>query len=549
MKAGFICIMGTVLSLAALAFSADDRQARHDQRLADLIANRGSPPTPPRSDRSPLLASDDDILISHSVAPARFSQDRPRVTAVADRGWWVAWDDDRAGSRKIYRQRFDTLGNRLGENELMAGSTAGSNYVDARLGVDTLGRVFFAFRDQTHGGIYAARYAADGSVEWTLHLVNDTSLNSFAGPFDMTVFPDGQMIVVWENYSALGPTIDMKLYSPAGTTLVGPVTVNSDGGSANRWVPSVAAAPGSGFLVVWEDYRHGQADIYARQFTGAGNPVGSDFTIVPPPHSTSAQYSPEVTYSPKDRYVIGWVDLRQGQEIYLQRYDQITGLIGENQLISSGHEQVLNRDLDLTVSVGSQLNVIWSASGADNSIQHLKLDSGLVPAGLPRVLNLTDLGQRWAPSASLDEAGNMTLAWTESVDDDPDIAVMLFDSEGNRRLSEEAVANDDEQGAHSVAPGIIPTSHWWNLVCFSDRRFDPGDIFVRTVSNAGLTPTPEVKVNQDAGAASRRSQPWRPPLRKRWWSGTTVARWAASRGRGSTVGSVQHWAISSTASF
>jgi len=494
------------ISLLVLIFGrsvlADwDRPNEHARLLSGLDLSRRGAPAAPEGQAVLASAAGEDIRISLSVSPARFDHDHARMVQTTGRDWWVVWDDDRQGSRKVFRQRYDSTGVTLGANELIAGSSIGADYTDPRLTRDTLGRIYFSWRDQTGGMIFLSRYAADGSVDWAPLLVNDTSLNSFAGPFDMTVFPDGQVVMVWEDYSALGSTIQTRLFSPSGTPLLGPKQVNSDGGSVSHWAPAVACASGSGFLVCWEDYRNGQADIYARQYTGSGSEVGSDFSVVPPPADVAAQYSPRVTYSVKDRYVIGWTDLRLGQEIYLQRYNQTTGLVGANQQVSSGHAMVLNRDLDLSSAASGKTHVVWSASGADNSIQSLLLDSGLVPAGLPEVINLSTTGQRWAPAAAFGRSGDWSVAWTEAVNDNPNIAMALFTASGTRRPTGELVVNDETLGAHSIWPQIVATTGWWNLVAYVSERYDRGDVFVRLVSNAGNVSGAEARVNQDAGSS------------------------------------------------
>ncbi|MEW5795271.1 MAG: hypothetical protein AB1772_02820 [Candidatus Zixiibacteriota bacterium] len=487
------------LQLTRSATADVEHRLSHDQRLSGLDLNRRGQPVLLAAASALAAANGDDFRISLSVSPARFDQNRGRVVQIADRDWWVVWDDDRMGSRKIFCQRYDSLGTPRAGNELLASSSIGADFADPRLALDTLGRIYFSWRDQTGGMIFVSRFAADGSPDWGPVLVSDTSLSGFAGLLDMAVFPDGQIVMVWEGYSALGSTIQMRLYSAAGLSLVGPVQVNTDGGSVNHWAPTVACAPGSGFVVSWEDYRSGQADIYARQYTGAGSAVGSDFALVPPPANTANQYSPRITYSTKDRYVIGWTDHRQGQEIYLQRYNQTTGLVGSNQLISSGLGSVLNRDLHLSASTSGRIHALWSASGADNSIESLMLDSGMAPSGLPAVVNMNALGQRWAPSAAFGRSGHYAVAWTESADDDPDIALMLYEASGNRRLGAELMANDDSQGAHSVSPRILTTTDWWNLVAWVDRRNDEGDIFVRVISHAGDFLGGEARANQDVG--------------------------------------------------
>jgi hypothetical protein len=439
-----------------------------------------------------------DIVISESVAPARFTQDDVSLQAYSD-GWITLWTDDRLGSEKVFLQLIDSQGQLSGTNQLIAGSASGTNYVDAKLRVDSQGRLHVYYRDRNEGLIIGARFASDLSIDLAAFLVNDTSFESFAGPFDFDIYPDGRTVVVWENYSPLGNTVEMEIISASGISEIGPSPVNSDGGSASHWVPAVAVKPGAGYLVVWEDYRNGRADIYARLFNGSGVPLGSDFTLVPTPHDLASQFVPEVAYLGADGYVIGWVDQRAGQEIYIQQYDPNAGLVGGNLLISAGDLVSGNWGLDLTVMPSGRLFASWASFGAQNSIVSLKFDPGVVPLGLPVPQNMSLTGRRWAPSVSFSQLDRYSVAWTEFVDDDADIHFMIFDSAWTRLLTGELLVNDDLQGAVSDDPVVTPTSNWWNLVAFSDRRNDAGDIYIQALDNGGNLPSANMRINQDIG--------------------------------------------------
>jgi hypothetical protein len=501
MNCKVLSILGLVL-LPTIALSLD-RAAEHQARLTGLNLSTRALMAEARPEIVSTALAFSETLVSLSLSPARFEQDRAQVVRLTNGGWLAAWDDNRQGSRKIFWQRFDSLGNRATPNVLVAGSTIGNDYVDPRLVRDTLNRIYLFYRDQTAGMIYGQRYTSDLQLDLATFLVNDTSGSAFAGPFDMAVFPDGQMAVVWEEYSGVGSTIALRLYLSTGNSLAGPLTVNSDGGAAQHWVPAVAVAPGSGLVVAWEDYRNGQADIYACQFDGAGIAVGSDFALVPPPSNAYDQYAPDVTYSAKDKYVIGWTDKRQGQEIYLQRYSQTTGLVGSNVRISGGDTLVTNSDLNLTVSNGNKTMASWADFGITNRILGLKLDSGLVPTGggNPVARNMSGVGRRWSPAAAFGASDNYAVAWTEYVDGQADIHMMIFTSADARRLGQEIVINDDSIGAPSTEPFVVATGEFYSLVLYTSQRHDAGDIYLRSMTRIGTFMTSEWTVNQDTGSS------------------------------------------------
>ncbi|RME42024.1 MAG: hypothetical protein D6791_18740, partial [Chloroflexi bacterium] len=83
--------------------------------------------------------------------------------------------------------------------------------------------------------------------------------------------------------------------------------------------PTVAAgAPGQGFLVVWQDARDGDWDVYGQRVSAAGRLLdvsgapGADPRLNTPLAAGSGdQYMPDVAYSPdSDLYLTVWVDVR-----------------------------------------------------------------------------------------------------------------------------------------------------------------------------------------------------------------------------------------------
>ncbi len=444
-------------------------------------------------------ASAADLRISEILSPAHFTQENVSLARTKDNQWIAVWQDERLGSLKIFLQRIDSLGSPSGANQLMAGSSTGADLVDPKLAVDTLGRIHFFYRDRTNGLLYGSRYTSALAVDLAPYLVNDTTNGAFAGLYDVDIYPDGRLVVVWENYDISGNTIKMRIYSNTGSSVIAPATVNSDPATNAHWAPSVAVQPNSGYLIAWEDYRSSDADIYARQYTGAGVAVASEFTIVPPLAADSAQYTPQVVFSTSAQYTIGWLDLRAGQEVYLQTFNPTTGLVGGNILASSGNGSLAAWDIDLAVAPNGTPLAIWASYGADISIVSRRFSSGLAPLTGIIELNMGTVGRRWGTSARFFSANKYGVGWIEFVGEDADIAFMQFDSLGNKLIVQERTLNDDTQGAPANRPAIAAVEDWYNLILFADRRTDAGDVFLQAVTHNGTLLGPNRKLNVDAG--------------------------------------------------
>jgi hypothetical protein len=501
------CVIFAVLFLLGNSSYASEREDRHAARFDDWPMSESRPVG---GSGRPVVAGAalalDEVLLSESVAPSRFDQKNVDIARLADGSFLMAWDDNRDGARKIYWQRLSSSGQAIGANVQVAGATNGNSYVEPIIKSDNLNRIYLYYRDRTSGIVYGSRFFADLSVDQTPFAVNDTSQNSFAGLFDVDVYPDGRAVAVWEDYSLGGSIIAARIIGSGGTFVTAPMMVNADGGSVSHWVPSVAVEPSAGFLVSWEDYRNGNADIFAQLYSGAGAMIGSNFALVPTPHNTAEQYAPHVAFLTSNRYVISWLDQRSGQEVYLHEYNTNSGLVGANTLVSGGDPLESAWDIDLAVAPDGPLLVSWASFGSLSRIMSVRFDLSMNPIGLPGVRNLSPDGQRWAPSARFLADSGYVLSWTEVISDNNDISLMAFDTLGTRLLPAEVTVNDDALGAVSSQPSLAIVTSWYNLVTYTDQRRDLGDIFLRAFSNALSPVHPSQRVNQD-GAGVLQTQP------------------------------------------
>lgn len=492
-----------ILSVSASAF---DRKSIHEARFdADISINRTYENSLKNSDIR-AAQSADDILVSESYAPAKFNQDNGDIAQINDSTILAVFSDNRDGSLKIFGQLIKTDGQFIGSNFIVTGSDNGSDYVDPKIETDQSGNIFIFFRDRSSGLILGTRYLSDLTVDLSTFLVNDTLNNAYAGPYDFSIYNDGKFVVVWEDYSNSGSLIKMKIYGDNGLLISGPITVNNDGGSSSHWVPAVEVDNNGNILVVWEDYRSAQADIYAQLFDGSGLEIGSEFALIPSPANLANQYAPEIIQTGPLRFIIGWVDQRSGQEIYGQVYSVVTGLVGSNSIISSDDTLLVNWNLDFCSDDNNMISASFASFGPENLISLQPIDSVLNKMSSLKNLNINNDGQRWQPALNLNDDGTYSAVWSQVLSNNSDIMVNFFQSDFTPILSSELTVNDDLIGAPSSSPSVCASSDWYKLVAFSDKRNDGGDIFVQAVSNSGLKINSNIKVNQD-NASNLQSDP------------------------------------------
>ncbi|HDL02141.1 MAG TPA: T9SS type A sorting domain-containing protein, partial [candidate division Zixibacteria bacterium] len=123
-----------------------------------------------------------------------------------------------------------------------------------------------------------------------------------------------------------------------------------------------------------------------------------------------------------------------------------------------------------------------------------------IPFGNKIVKNSSSTGRRWQPSLNFNASNEYMLSWSEFAVDNSDIHLNIFDDSHNSILSNELKANDDSLGAISINPQMAVSTDWYNLIVFEDRRNDAGDIYIQTISNAGIRLYSNIKVNQDNDA-------------------------------------------------
>lgn len=360
-----------------------------------------------------MLDQNGNMIGGEFVVNSNLTQNQynPHVAAFNGGGFivtWMGWNS--VGSKALLAQRFDNNGAKIGaEIDVFVSTNIGTSW---RPTVTTFANdgflVTWAGADADSYGIIAQRFDDSGSAIGSSYTVNDTTAGDQKSPSG-TSLEDGKYLIVWEGKGSSDTYgIYAKAYNTDGTVAETEFLVNSNT-FGNQERPQVVALNDGGFVVFWRS-------------VSANDVIGD----------------------------AGWA-------IAGQRYDAQFNKTGEEFVINSWHTKTLDADqflLSATVLDDGKLLVSWqsdaSPSASGNYYEGISVQifdpTGTVntegqwigndtvnPVGDEILVNTTISNDEGAPTIATLQNGNFVVAMG---DGNNDIAIQIFDADGNKISSE-----------------------------------------------------------------------------------------------------------------
>ncbi|MBB3713010.1 VCBS repeat-containing protein [Limimaricola variabilis] len=312
-----------------------------------------------------------DVQVNTTTAD---NQQFSAVAALADGGWLVTWSSYfQDGSHwGIYAQRYAADGTTVG-GEVRVNTTTAENQIFSDVAALADGGWLVTWssyaQDGSGWGIYAQRYAADGTTVGGEVQVNTSTMSSQQYS-DVEALADGGWLVTWSSYAQDGSGwgIYAQRYAADGTTVGGEVQVNTT--TANHQIYSdVAALADGGWLVTWSSHNQDGSDwdIYAQRYAANGTAMGGEVQINT--NSVSGQDYAAVAPLADGGWLVTWSSYAQdgsGWGIYAQRYAADgTTVGGEVQVNTTTANHQIYSDV-AALADGGWL-VTWSSHNQDGS--------------------------------------------------------------------------------------------------------------------------------------------------------------------------------------
>lgn len=256
-----------------------------------------------------------------AIYAAQYNQYNPMVVADGAGGAIVAWTDIRNGNADIFARRVTGAGVVEWSPAGVALCTNSFDQLDPVLVSDEAGGAIVAWRDFRNGtwDIFAQRVGGTGTVLWTANgaVVCDAAFDQLRP----AVVCDGAggAFVAWDD--ARGATLDVyaQRMSADGATLWAANGVAVCTAPSNQTRPSPVCDGASGVIVVWEDARAGDTDLYAQRLdeNGLAQWAANGIAVCTAP---GAQAVPLAVPDGTGGTVTAWKDARSGDgDIYAHR--------------------------------------------------------------------------------------------------------------------------------------------------------------------------------------------------------------------------------------
>lgn len=338
--------------------------------------------------------------------------------------------------------------------------------------------------------IYAQKLNSGGTPLWNR---NGIQLAAYSGNqnFPQAVLDkNNESIMVWQDYRSGNADIFAQKINAYGQLVWSAQGVEVCAAPAGQFSPQIVSDGMGGAIIVWHDYRNGGGeDIYAQRIDTDGNALWEKDGIAIS-QASGTQWYPQIASDNNNGAIIVWTDGREGSgnnNIYGQRIGPSGNAIWKKNGIplcdNSGNQE---RPIILAVNNGYVL--AWNDSRYNNTdIFAQKIDdSGNLLWSPDGVAVCTANYTQNEPKLAQDGTGGAILVWNDERAETNDIFGQRIDQYGKVSWQENGRAICKAFGDQNK-PEIVKLSNDSWMVFWEDQRSGNIDIFAQKI-NSSATP-------------------------------------------------------------
>lgn len=428
----------------------------------------------------------------------------PDVGCGASGVFVVTWDDERNGNWDVYGQRYDASGNPAGENFKVNDDGGSADQLGSGVAVNRYGEFVVVWTDGRSGvdDVYARSYDAGGNPLGPSFRLSDVGAGTRLNP-SIEPRPDGGYWAAWADARAGSPDIYCQRLARNGNKVGTNFRVSDDSASAIQRCSSIGIDRSGSLCIAWEDERNGASDIYCCVTGSAGDLLGPNLLLNSDGPGGANQYYPSAAGG-KGRFLAAWTDRRAGSnatDIYAQYLDAGGTPIGTNFLVNSDVTGASQWYPYVAMDSSNNAVVVWMDTRAGQYQMYCRrYDSNGDPLG-PEMAVQDSTGYGYYGSAAMNPGGRFVFAWMDYRLGESNIYCQAFRADGSR-IGGNIRANLDSAANYHGYPSCAIDDHGRFAVAWEDTRNDVYDVYLQRFDSAGARIGDNEPVNDNPGEAA-----------------------------------------------
>jgi hypothetical protein len=311
---------------------------------------------------------------------------------------------------------------------------------------------------------------------------------------DLALFKDGSFVSVWEDERNGDKDIFCQKVNSAGGITESNLKLVADDLHTDQLEPSICRTLDSNLILVWVDGT--ELNIYGRRYLPNLSPSGDTFRVNDSMIPNSA-WEPEIESFTDGSFLVVWVDVSSGNNLYARRYDSSGNPWGPSFKVNTVEGIAPPKSPSASFDKNGRFVIGWEDyRNLDADIYFQRYDSSGTPSGSNVLANVDSLSEdQYYSSVTKIPKGDFMVTWVDTRGGKIDIYARLFDSSGNPKTTRFKINSDDGSAQH-WEPDIDADSNGNYLVAWGDNRNEPS-IFFQKFDSTGAMIGSNIKLSQD----------------------------------------------------
>jgi hypothetical protein len=389
--------------------------------LMRIYAIDGSP-------RSGLIALPDAIYSSADQFSAAAAH-------LAGTGFIAFWLDTRNNGQRVFAQRVDYTGIKIGSNISMCDDP---NQIcwDIAADASSNGTVRAAWASHSEfASIITSALTSSGVRSGSNTQVSSAGIagDRFSPRIDCA--SDDGAVTVWTDLRSGEADVAIRFLDSSGLPEGGEKCVASPATGAQQIEPQIALTDHGVFGAAWEDRRFDEGDVFVQFVSEDGILIGDNLKVNQD-IGRALQCEPTIGSNGEGQAIVAWVDARQteesaGQRVFARRY-RFSAPDDNEVCISDDVSGAMKDSPDAAYSISGQSAVTWQdfRNGAGDIYVQLISADGNMTGSNNRVNTSSSMGVCASPRVGMAADGSFVVAWLAEVGPRDIAFYQLYSSSG-----------------------------------------------------------------------------------------------------------------------